>query len=926
MCEACRKPVQANLIETADAPASLSTTYIMDVGDTFFGNLSPGDFDFVALNVVAGETYEIALDGAGTNPILDPYAGLLDDSGAILDVDDDDGPGSSALIVYTATYTGLVYLVADTYTSNETGSYAMSVTVGTPPAPPPVGTISEMADYLTSGYWQDNGGSAHAFDTSSSNEITVDITSLSADGQQLARWAFEAWEMIANIDFVEISGVADIEFIDTDNGAYASYTASGGTTLSSTVNISQSGWIDFYGTTLDSYSFSTFIHEIGHALGLGHMGDYNGSANYATDATFANDSLQLSIMSYFSNNQNTTVNASNAENLTAQLIDIVAIQNIYGAASGGVTAGNTTYGVGSTLGNYLDIFFDAVENGDFTGDYSGQPIAITIFDESGTDTVDLSFSNDDQVVDLNPGTFSDVGGLVGNIGIAIGTVLENLILGNGNDEVTTNTANNDVDAGGGDDTVNASEGNDTLDGGLGTDRLVFDFDFSQVTSLVVNGANALLTAGLVIVDSFDFEHFDFADQSFTLVELAAVATVGQSITGSNGGDIDLMGGGGDDTIDGRGGNDSILGLAGNDSLVGFNGADTIYGGDDNDTITGGRLGDELYGDDGDDDISGNDANDLIYGGANNDRINGGLGFDTLHGDAGNDTILGVNGNDLIYGGGGDDNLNGNDGRDTLYGGNNNDLLNGGVGADELYGNTGNDTLMGQGGSDIMNGGVGDDSLNGGDGYDTLNGGADNDTLSGGLKQDTLYGDAGDDRLLGGEGADFLYGGTGDDTLLGNIGHDFLRGGDDNDVLSGGDLNDTLYGDAGNDQLYGGDGRDDLFGGDDNDVLRGNAGQDTLNGGLGDDILYGGEDADRFVFSDGNDIIQDFDIAEDVIELINSTPAGFVDFGNGTNNLADFMTVVNGNLLLTIDVNTTLQINNYTDAALVAAEIEITTII
>ncbi|MBY5935535.1 M10 family metallopeptidase C-terminal domain-containing protein [Tateyamaria omphalii] len=800
--------INATITEGLDAPGDLSTPYLISAGDTFIGNLN-SDFDFIGLNVVQGETYEVALTGNGSNPINDPYAGLLNDNNIVLVENDDGGPGLSSLFVWTATYTGVAYLVADTYSSTETGGYALSVSTTTPPPPPPTGTYDEMADYLTDGHWQETGESRHVFfdaATSSSNVITVDITSLNAAGQQLARWAFEAWEMVIDVDFVEVTFGEDLEFIDSDSGAYSSYTASGGITTSSVVNVS-TAWLNQYGTTLDSYSFSTYIHEIGHALGLGHQGGYNGSATYPNDATFANDSLQLSIMSYFTNSENPTTNASDAENLTTQLVDILAAQNLYGAAEGGVTAGDTTYGRNSSLGNYLDLFFNAAANGATNANYQGGAVAITIFDEDGIDLVDLGYDNSNQVIDLNPGTFSNVGGLVGNIGIALGTELENLITGNGNDLITTNAADNDVQAGGGNDTVNASEGDDTLNGGAGTDRLVFDFNFAQITSGSVVGALATLTGafGTVLADAFEI--FEFADQSFSLNQLAANVPSEPPVPGDN--------------IDGTPEDDGALtGTVGDDTISGFGGSDNIDAGDGNDIVLGG------------------------------------IGFDTVEGGDGNDSITGADGYDTLSGGAGNDTLEGNNGFDLLNGGAGNDLLNGGLGLDTLNGDGGNDTLNGQSGFDTLDGGAGADLLNGNAGADSILGGSGNDTLNGGINNDTLSGGANDDRLNGGNGRDSLMGDGGDD------------------------------------------------------VLRGNAGSDTLAGGDGNDILNGGIGADTFIYTGGNDIIQDFQNNVDTLivdqALLGGTDPDDID-------LSDFVTVVNGNLVVTLDINTSLQINGYTSA-------------
>ncbi len=43
-------------------------------------------------------------------------------------------------------------------------------------------------------------------------------------------------------------------------------------------------------------------------------------------------------------------------------------------------------------------------------------------------------------------------------------------------------------------------------------------------------------------------------------------------------------------------------------------------------------------------------------------------------------------------------------------------------------------------------------------------------------------------------------------------------------------------------------------------MRGGTGKDRLDGGDGNDILTGGRGADRFVFSTGDDVIRDFNAA------------------------------------------------------------------
>ncbi len=237
------------------------------------------------------------------------------------------------------------------------------------------------------------------------------------------------------------------------------------------------------------------------------------------------------------------------------------------------------------------------------------------------------------------------------------------------------------------------------------------------------------------------------------------------------------------------------------------------------------------------------------------------------------------GGDAMVGGVGDDRLTGDDGDNVILGNAGNDMIRGGAGADIILGGAGNDNLGGQ---------DGDDLLYGEDGFDTLNGGRGNNVLDGGARKDILSvdSDAGFTRVFGGEAdndADelkfinkgsldgvnviFTDGEEGSFTFNNATARGTLAG---VEVVFGTSANDVFNASAsvGGVQIRAGNGQDTLTGGIRNDILSGEGGNDVINGGLGNDRLSGGGGSDVFVFSQnsGQDVITDFNIAQDRLDL------------------------------------------------------------
>ena len=535
--------------------------------------------------------------------------------------------------------------------------------------------------------------------------------------------------------------------------------------------------------------------------------------------------------------------------------------------------------------------------------YAGGPVAMTLYDNAGTDTLDLRWDADGQRVDLRPEGISDVLGLTGNLIIARDTVIENYVAGSGNDAVTGNDAANHIEGRAGNDTLTGGEGDDTLAGDAGADRL----DGGA-------GRDTLWYA---------------ASDAGVHVDLAARTARGGHATGDTFESIEgIIGSRHADTLIGGAGDDTLSGGAGADRLTGRGGHDWLrYGESDAgvhvDLAAGTARGGHATGDtfEGIEGIIGSRHADTLTGGDGSNGLEGGAGADRLDGGGGRDTLWYATSDagvhvDLAAGrarGGhaeGDtfENIEGVIGSrhaDTLTGGASGDTLSGRRGSDWLRGGDGDDTIAGGLGADGLSGGAGADEMDGGGGRDTLwyaasgagvrvdlaagtarDGHAEGDTFK---NIENIIGSPHADRLTGSAGADRLTGGAGDDVLTGGSGNDWLWGNAGDDTLSGGAGNDRLSGGAGADRLDGGPGEADwlwygasdaavhvdlaagtargghadgdtfenvegVVGSRHGDTLSGGEGRDGLAGGAGGDVLTGRGNGDRLWGNAGDDTL------------------------------------------------------------------------
>lgn len=481
-------------------------------------------------------------------------------------------------------------------------------------------------------------------------------------------------------------------------------------------------------------------------------------------------------------------------------------------------------------------------------------------DQSGTQSINLSGNEIDNILQGNRGS--------------------NILFGGGGADI--------ILAFGGDDTLDGGTGGDFMAGGTGDDIYLVDIVDDFIVENEGEGRDIVYSAASYVLRSAVSVEFLIADPQ---ASTAAIHLTGNefanTVLGSSGDNI-LFGAGADDVLLGFGGDDFLNGGTGNDTMIGGVGDDYYFVGNAGDVVselegegrdflyasisyllgssdyievliadpavgafvainlTGNWMANNIQGNAADNLLSGGDGDDVLLGLDGNDTLDGGLGADTMIGGLGGDIFLIDNDGDVVV----EDNGFGT-GNDTIQSSVSFTLAES-VFVENLFAYEVSSTTALNFTGNILNnnvhGNAGSNTLRGGGGDDVLRGFAGNDSIDGGLGTDQLIGGEGDDILYVDNPADVVSGGSGFDTVVisisyfAGIGSEVelirtsdrystsyidIRGSNTDDIIEGNDGNNNINGYFGVDQMYG-------FGGNDTLVVSANGSGSLLSGGSGND--------------------------------------------------------------------------------------------
>ena len=884
----------------------------------------PGDQDWYAVDLVAGQGYDFDIKGlSGFNGSLSVYNG----SGHLIARNDDFGAGTDAHLDFEPLESGTYYLVAEGSGGTTYGGYTVQASSGARPL------LTDSIDWGTK--LTPAGGVVKVYFANSGETY---------DGQTSEGWtAYEIQQAMAalgtyahaiNLTFVRTTNAAEADFklvtvasLDSgDDGTTLAYMNPPGTTNAGVGVFATDNpyWSDHAGGALDQggIGFTTLIHELGHGLGLAHPFDNGGTSTVMTGVLNTYDYSGYgwqnqgvyTVMSYNDGwpggpfSTGTYYGPIYAYAATPMAIDIAALQAKYGANTTFNTANNVYYlepGI-NHQGRFQSIWdaggYDMITAAHVAAD---QNVYIDLRAASMYYTDGNSYDGNSSPYGTSGGAVSRVEDVNGGLTIAQGVVIERADGHAGHDVLRGNDGGNILDGKAGGDTIYGAGGNDIIiidfytaragwnydiiDGGTGTDSLTINVAYTDVTGYEVpDGSGTIIftlngySSSSITVNNvetfkftdgtYDFNHVVNHRPTLKGTLMATVAVGGTHvITTSELGFEDLNGT--PVTFYVMPGIDSLTGEirepASTHGWITIN--NTIVSSFTSDQLAAGQV---VFVHDGTQETMDASFRVTLSDGQLYSMDYATFQLTATGGTVGNVTIKGTADGDTLRTGAGADTLVGNGGNDILDGGAGSDTMIGGTG-DDIYYYTAGDVMteLAGGGIDLV---IAANNYTLGDQFENLRlangaiagtGNALANVITGNELANTLIGLGGNDTLNGGAGADSLAGGLGDDIYyVDNVGDKVFESVNQGTDTVYSTVTYSLAGQHIENLIFTGAANLNGTGNGLNNAITGNSGNNYLIGGDGNDTLNGGTGTDVMTGGLGDDRFYVDNTGDKVVEL------------------------------------------------------------
>lgn len=342
---------------------------------------------------------------------------------------------------------------------------------------------------------------------------------LSTSQQSTIKQALSAFSAVANITFTQVSdsSAANIRFGSDSVSPSIGYTA-----WDPTGN-TNSAHVIFNNAAQLAYPFGyVALHELANVL---HLADYSG-ASAAYISSFGLPAADVNSSYLVGSDIPNSAAAYSAQmgyypTATPQLLDVLALQFLYGANTSGLTAGSVTTSYGQSY--------------QFTDNTAPECIWVGSA-VSGITSLDFSACTGQTIINLNPGSFSStvasapaswvtsnayLAGQAGhptqNIAIAYGTIIQEAIGNNAGDIFYANSGSDTLIGGTGNDIFNVSSGPCVVKGNGGSDVVVF-VDARADYTIVPDGHGGVIVMDTANKDNgsitvYNVGKLQFADQT-----------------------------------------------------------------------------------------------------------------------------------------------------------------------------------------------------------------------------------------------------------------------------------------------------------------------------------------------------------------------------------------------------------------------------